>query len=343
VRIHEVAALGGEIETPRLRAIASSHIGKRLSRSSRVPVIVLRQPDRLLPWLLGERPLRALVGADLGRAAEAARAFAARLAALGPAEVEVLLVASPEETHARLGLEPAADGRLSEEAEAALLRELSLAAPAGEVTATLGVLASRARADAELVARAEQGAFDLIVVGQRRHSVVQQVFQGSVELGLVQASPVSVASVPVPIGELDLSFRPAQVVVVGTELGELDHRALAHAIGYAERGATVHVAHVMEAGAVASEVRVAREDARYQLAQLHRDLANERSITLEMHVLEGPPGEQLLALAERVSADLLVIGTRKRTSVSRALLGSLASAVIDASHIPVMVVPAREL
>lgn len=344
-----VAALASLSELERATAVLVGlttrrfrHIGKRLSRSNRVPVIVLREPERLSAWLEGQRPLRALVGADLGRAAEAARAFAARLATLGPAEVEVLFVASPEETHARLALDPPTEGQLSAEAEAALVRELSLAAPATEVSATLRVLASRERAEAELVARAQQGGFDLIVVGQRRHSVVQQFFQGSVELGLVQASPVSVASVPIPVGELDLSFRPPQVVVVGTELGEVDHRALAHAIGYAQPGATVHVAQVLEASGEPAEVRLAREDARFQLDQLDRDLANERSIALEVHVLQGLRAEQLLALSERVGADLLVIGVQKRTSVSRALLGSLAGAVIDASHIPVMIVPARE-
>lgn len=57
---------------------------------------VLGEPERLAAWLAGERPLRLLVGADLGRAAAAARRFAASLAAVGPCEVEVLHVAAPE-------------------------------------------------------------------------------------------------------------------------------------------------------------------------------------------------------------------------------------------------------
>ena len=117
---------------------------------------------------------------------------------------------------------------------------------------------------------------------------------------------------------------------------------LAHAIGYAESGGAVHVAHVVDAAAAPSDLRHAREDAWHEVQRLARDPANERSISLQLHVLEGLPAEQLLALSERVGADLLVIGVRKRTSVSRALLGSLAGTLIDASHMPVMTVPARE-
>ena len=60
-------------------------------------------------------------------------------------------------------------------------------------------------------------------------------------------------------------------------------------------------------------------------------------------MLEGIPAEQLLALSARVGADLLVLGTRKRSAVSRVLMGSVARAVIEESRCPVLVVPARSL
>lgn len=102
---------------------------ERASRKSAVPVMTLRDTARLVAWLRGERPLRVLVGADLGRAAEAARSFAASLQAVGPCDIQVLLVASPREAHASLGLPPPEDEHaLSSEAEAAILRELTRAA-----------------------------------------------------------------------------------------------------------------------------------------------------------------------------------------------------------------------
>lgn len=319
------------------------NVPERLVRASRVPVIVLREPERLSAWLHGEKRLRVLVGADLGRAAQAARAFAATLAKLGSIEVEVAFVASPEEMHARLGLAPP-DGELSPEAESAIARELSLAAPEDETSATLRVIGGHGRADAHLVARADQGGFDLIIVGQRRRSLVQQVWHGSIARGVLQASPVSVASVPVPIGEVDASFRPPRVVVVGADFSEVDRRALAHAVGHAADGAVVHIAHVLVPGDVPSELRQAREDARHQLAKLERSVVSPRaSVSIETHVLDGRPAEQLLALSERVGADLLVLGVRKRTTLDRALMGSVAQAIVEDSRFPMLLVPERSL
>ncbi|MFW6197835.1 MAG: universal stress protein, partial [Myxococcota bacterium] len=309
---------------------------------SRVPVLVPRAPERLTAWLRDGEPLRILVGADLGRAAEAARRFAMVLGELGPTEIEVALVASPEETHARLGLAPPEDG-LSPEAEHVLLRELSNSAPPGEASAALRVIGGHGRPDAHLVARADEGKFDVVIVGQRRDSLVEQIWHGSIARGVLQSAPVAVASIPVPMGQVDRSFRPPRVVVVGTNFSETDHRALAHAIGHAAEDATVHIAHVLGTYDSPSELPQARQDAWDRLSRLGGGVAVERSISIETHVLEGLPAERLLALSARVGADLLVLGARKRTAIGRVLMGSLARAIIDESPLPVLVVPARGL
>ena len=322
---------------------------ERVARGSRVPVLVPRASERLTAWLRDGEPLRVLVGADLGRTAEAARQFAAMLAKLGPTEVEVALVASPEETHSRLSLAPP-EGGLSAEAESALLRELSDNAPPDEGAAALRVITGHGRADAHLVARADEGKFDLIVVGQRRQSLLDQIWHGSIARGVLQSAAVTVATVPVRLGEVDTSFRPPRVVVVGADFTETDHRALAHAIGHAADGARIHLVHVLRPTEIhtsltpdgsLAELRQAQEDARYQLARIQRQAALERSILIEAHVLDGVPSEQLLALSERLRAHLIVLGARKRTAVGRVLMGSVARAVIEDSRFPVLVVPAR--
>ncbi len=314
---------------------------ERVARSSRVPVLVARAPERLTAWLRDGKPLRVLVGADLGRTAEAARQFASLLAKRGPSEIEVAHIASPHETHARLGLAPPVHG-LSREAEAALLRELSDTAPPDEGSAALRVVAGLGRADVHLVARAEEGSFDVVVVGQRRRSLVEQIWHGSIARGVLQSAPVTTICVPLPIGDVDKTFRLPRVVVVCADFTETDHRAVNHAIGHAAEGATVHIAHLLGAYDPPSLSRQAREDAHYQLSRLKRKIGTVgRSISIETHVLDGPPLEQLLAFSERVGADLLVLGTQKRTTVERLLTGSLARAVMDEARFPVLVVPAR--
>ena len=49
-------------------------------------------------------------------------------------------------------------------------------------------------------------------------------------------------------------------------------------------------------------------------------------------------GEQVLALADQVGADLLVIGARRRSPVGKAFLGSVAQTIILQSAMPVLVV-----
>ena len=314
---------------------------ERVSRKSRAPVLALRDPGRLTGWLRGKGTLRILVGADFGLAAGEARAFAAQLGALGPSEVHVVLVASPAEQHARLGLPPpASEHALSEEAAAALLRDLGRSAPAGDPPERLRVVAGRGLADAHLVTLADQEGFDLVIVGQRRHSAIEQIWYGSVARGVLRAAPMSVACIPSPEGRAGASFRPPRVVVVATDFSDAGDGALAHAVGHAVEGATVHVAHVLpKATATTAELIAARERAWHRLGLVCRGDIPERSIALEKHVLDGDAAEQLVALSERVGADLLVLGSGKRSALSRAVLGSVARAVVEASRVPVLLVP----
>jgi nucleotide-binding universal stress UspA family protein len=68
-------------------------------------------------------------------------------------------------------------------------------------------------------------------------------------------------------------------------------------------------------------------------------VAVDRSGRLERHVLEGAPADQLLALADRIGADLIVLGARSHSAVTRVLLGSVAQAVSERAKVPVLLVP----
>ena len=52
----------------RLGPSFGKNVAERLSRQSRVPVIMVRAPEAFEAWLRGERPLRVMVGSDLGAA-----------------------------------------------------------------------------------------------------------------------------------------------------------------------------------------------------------------------------------------------------------------------------------
>jgi nucleotide-binding universal stress UspA family protein len=314
---------------------------ERVARQSAVPAIMLRASDRLLSWLRGERPLRVLVGADLGRASEAARVFASSMGAVGPVEVEVVLVASPAEVHERLGLcPPTSEHQLSTEAEEAIVRDLRRSAPSNEGTVKLRVLAARGTADAHLASLADQGEFDLVVVGQRRHSLLEQLWYGSVARGVLRSAPVSVACVPPPPGDPHPSAREPGTVLVATDFTEVGDRAVAHAFAAVAEGGTVHLAHVVPHSAHGElEARQDREQAWHALCRVTGGEEVDGSARLARHVLEGAPAEQLLSLADRIGADLIVLGSRSHSVMTRVFLGSVAQTVSERAKVPVLLVP----
>ncbi len=74
-------------------------------------------------------------------------------------------------------------------------------------------------------------------------------------------------------------------------------------------------------------------------AQLERD-AIEHEVRLLVRGLE--PAEDLIAVAEEVGADFIVIGLRRRTAVGKLILGSNAQRVLLEATCPVLAVKAEE-
>lgn len=56
----------------------------------------------------------------------------------------------------------------------------------------------------------------------------------------------------------------------------------------------------------------------------------------------GPPGEAILAVAEEIGADLIVTGSRGRGRLSRAVLGSVSTHLVQNAGCDVLVVHPRE-
>lgn len=80
------------------------------------------------------------------------------------------------------------------------------------------------------------------------------------------------------------------------------------------------------------------EEARQTLAEAERLLDGAE---VELRVELGTPAERILAAAEELGAELLVVGSRGRSAVRSALLGSVSSAVAARARCPVVVVPRR--
>lgn len=67
-------------------------------------------------------------------------------------------------------------------------------------------------------------------------------------------------------------------------------------------------------------------------------LAAARGVPATFEVLAGDPSDEIVAYADSIEADLIVLGTRGRGAVKSALLGSVSREVLRESRRPVLVV-----
>jgi universal stress protein A len=137
----------------------------------------------------------------------------------------------------------------------------------------------------------------------------------------------------------------ASQILVATDFGEISLRALAAAFEIAAKnGGVVNVVHaftlaeVSESGLNAAE-KLSEDQARSR-AQLEATLAPFRSQARvgEARVVVGDPVHSVTRTAEELKCDLIVIGTHGRHGLKRALLGSVAEAVVRGAGCAVLVV-----
>ncbi|MDI6801740.1 MAG: universal stress protein [Thermodesulfovibrionales bacterium] len=82
--------------------------------------------------------------------------------------------------------------------------------------------------------------------------------------------------------------------------------------------------------ALASETTEAMEKIRKSLSG--------RSIDVKTLIRQGDPAEKILETAQKMKADLIVIGSHGRHGTKKFLLGSVSSKIVDYSKCPVLVV-----
>ena len=89
------------------------------------------------------------------------------------------------------------------------------------------------------------------------------------------------------------------------------------------------------------EVEVKKVEAQ-MLKELHIKIAADNfsfpGVTIVSEVVEGRPAATIALQAASIGADLIVIGTRGRSKLSAAVLGSVSEEVTRDSKVPVLVV-----
>jgi nucleotide-binding universal stress UspA family protein len=69
-------------------------------------------------------------------------------------------------------------------------------------------------------------------------------------------------------------------------------------------------------------------------------LAAEKGADVETALLKGRPADEIVAYADDIDADLIVVGSRGHGSIASALIGSVSLGVLHESRRPVLIVRA---
>lgn len=135
-----------------------------------------------------------------------------------------------------------------------------------------------------------------------------------------------------------------QRILVGYDESGLSKRAFAHALELAHRfGAellVVSVVRIPESGLLA-EVEGVIDTAEEHFKEAFvgmQQRAREVDVKMQSEVVAGHPAEQIVHLAELKHADIVVLGSRGRSKVSRWLLGSVSERVLRYAHCPVTII-----
>ena len=143
-------------------------------------------------------------------------------------------------------------------------------------------------------------------------------------------------------------------ILIATDGSEIAGRALAHGLVLAkelkapvtvvtvtQQWSALEMAH--EAGMVNPDPMKRFEDMAAASAKVVLDAAAQKAkvagVTCELvHVPDRHPAEGIIAIAEKKSCDLIVMGSHGRRAIGRLLLGSQANEVLAHSKVPALIV-----
>ena len=105
----------------------------------------------------------------------------------------------------------------------------------------------------------------------------------------------------------------------------------------------LHVVHVAEQrptflAQTEEEPAELRRETRRQLDEQVREVEDAGGTVAEAHLRQGRADEEIIDLAESLGVGLIVMGSRGRGRIRRALMGSVSESVVRHAHCPVTIV-----
>ena len=268
-----------------------------------------------------------LVATDLSGHSDHAIERAIQLAAAHGAELDIVHVMQE-------GVPLEAQAEITETRENALRQKLAAIPLAATVKVTIDMVVGNA--DTDIVERAVMSNADCILIGLHDRLLPENLpIEGTLAETVIGRSKVPVLLVR------NVSAGPYQTAVVSIDFSPLSHAAIQAAVLIAPE-ATLHLVHAYDGGtqeAFAAEQKlkhlVSEEAPTFERAAREAGLPQ---IAVRTIAEQGGPREAITTQVKRRAADLLVLGTRGRTGLTRTLLGSVTTDLINQRLCDVLVI-----
>lgn len=285
--------------------------------------------------------MRVLVATDGSKPSQIAMELVASLKSGADTTVRVLEILPP--------LPPALLGEATLESLKSIEREdlKELAAPLRRTGVAGDEVVLRGDSVADLIVRdAAAWQADLIVTGSRGRGPITSMLLGSVAAAVSDHAPCPVL----------VARRPTCTRIVLAEDGSEGSFEARRLLSRWEvfKGLPVTVVSVAQlprtlrsgvAPTMLDEARAAEAEMAAEVRAAHEGLARAAAEDLRVAGLkaqadlrEGDPAAEIIAAAQRANADLIVIGSRGRSGITRALLGSVARNVLLHADCSVLIV-----
>ena len=140
------------------------------------------------------------------------------------------------------------------------------------------------------------------------------------------------------LGRVKTSYPRLLRILVPVDFSGKSRQALRYAVPIAQKfSARIHLVHVLPVPGKARPDDVARQRlvALRRLGQMVQQLLPPR-VRAEFAVTFGRPADEILSLATKNRVDLIVLSTKGRSGLKRALVGSTAESIMRHATCPVM-------
>lgn len=178
----------------------------------------------------------------------------------------------------------------------------------------------------------------LVIMGLRRHAGSGDTGRDETTLQVIRRSQVPVLAVPATQTTLP------RTVVVAVDFSRASLHAARTALGLMQDGGTLLLTHVRPELSYCPE-QVEGWSAIYShgiadaFTRLQVELAAPDGVTVETVFLDGAVAPEILALAQRVGADLIASGSHRHTFVNRMLLGRVTTALVREAPCSLLITP----